>query len=93
MSYLCAYMRDVISEFDSEIEGSLAFCALMFWCSIMCLMCSGISLRVKCILPFGMLCLSVWRMTFVKTVFAVCIYLLLLRPHIKIYYLICIDFI
>ena len=28
---------------------------------------------MKCMLPFGMLCLSVWRMMFVKMVFAVCI--------------------
>ena len=50
-----------------EIEGSLAFCALMlFLCYILCLMCSGSSL------PFGMLCLSAWRMMFVKMVFAVC---------------------
>ena len=62
-------MGDVISE----IEGSLAFCALMlFLCSILCLMCSGSSLQVECILPFGMLCLSAWKMMFVKMVFAVC---------------------
>ena len=68
MSDLCVCMRDVISEFNSEIEGSLAFCALMlFRCSILCLMCSGSSLHVECILPFGM-----WRMMFVKMVFAVC---------------------
>ena len=49
MSVLCVYMRDVISEFNSEIEGSLAFCALMlFLCSILCLMCSGSSLHVEC---------------------------------------------
>ena len=73
MSDLCVCMRDVISEFNSEIEGSLAFCALMlFLCSILCLMCSGSSLHVECILPFGMLCLSAWRMMFVKMVFAVC---------------------
>ena len=48
-------MRDVISEFNSEIEESLAFCALMlFLCSIVCLMCSGSSLYVESILPFGM---------------------------------------
>ena len=69
MSDLCDCMRDVISE----IEGSHAFCALMlFLCSILCLMCSGSSLHVECILPFGMLCLSAWRMMFVKMVFAVC---------------------
>ena len=33
---------------------------------------SGSSLHVECILLFGMLCLSVWRMMFVKMVFAVC---------------------
>ena len=67
---MCVFcMRDVISECNSEIEGSLAFCALMlFLCSILCLMYS-----VECILPFGMLCLSVWGMVFVKIVFAVCI--------------------
>ena len=71
MSYLCVCMRDVISEFNSEIEGSLAFCALML---LLCLMCSGSSLHVECILPFGRLCLSAWRMMFVKMVFAVCMY-------------------
>ena len=53
MSDVCVCMRDVISEFNSEIKGSLAFCALMLYlCSILCLM-----------------CLSVWRMMFVKMVF------------------------
>ena len=52
-------MRNVISEFNSEIEGLLAFCALvLFLCSILWLMCSGSSLYVECILPFGMLCFS-----------------------------------
>ena len=61
MSVLCVCMRDVISEFNSEIEGSLVFCALMlFLCSILCLMCSRSSLHVECILPFGMLYLSAW---------------------------------
>ena len=46
--YVCVCMRDVISEFNSEIEGSLAFCALLlFLCSILCLMCSGSSLHVE----------------------------------------------
>ena len=53
-------MRDVISEFNSEIEGSHAFCALMLLlCSSLCPMRSGNSLYVTCILPFEMLCLSV----------------------------------
>ena len=73
MSDLCVCMRDVISGFNSGIEGSLAFCDLMlFLCSILCLMCSWSSLHVECILPFGMLCLSAWRMMFVNMVFAVC---------------------
>ena len=54
MSVLCVCMMDVISEFKSDIEGSLAFCALMlFLCSILCLMCSTDSLHVECILPLG----------------------------------------
>ena len=73
MSDVCVCMMDVISEFNSEIEGSLALRALMlFLCSMLYLMCSGSSLHVGCILPFGMLCLSVWRMMFVKMVFVVC---------------------
>ena len=73
MSDVCVCMRDVISEFNSEIHGSLALCALMlFLCSILCTMCSGSSLHVECILPFWMLCLSAWRMMFVNLVFAVC---------------------
>ena len=73
MSDLCVCMRDVISEFNSEIYGSLAFCALMlFLCSILCLLFSGSSLHVECILPFEILYLSAWRMKFVKMVLAVC---------------------
>ena len=73
MSDLCVCMKDVISDFNSEIEESLAFCALMlFLCSILCLMCFVSSLHVECTLPFGMLCLSAWWMMFVKMVFAVC---------------------
>ena len=49
-----------------QIEGSLAFCALMLF------LCSGSSFHVECILPFGTVCLSAWRMMFVKMVFAVC---------------------
>ena len=43
---------------------------MLFLCSILCVMCSGSNLHVECILPFGMLCLSAWRMMFVKMVFA-----------------------
>ena len=73
ISDLCVCMRDVISEFNSEIEGSHVLCALtLFLCSILCLMCSGSHLHEEYILPFGMLCLPMWRMMFVKMVFAVC---------------------
>ena len=55
MLYLCVCMRGVLSEFNSEFEGSFEFCALMlFLCIILCLMCFGSSLHVECILPFGM---------------------------------------
>ena len=65
---ICVCMRDAITEFHSEIEGSLAFSALMLF------LCSGSSLNVEYILHFGMLCLSAWRMMFVKILFApVCI--------------------
>ena len=73
MCDLCVCMKDVISEFNSEIGGSLAFCALMLClCYILCLVCSGSSLHVECILFFRRLCLSAWRMILVKMVFAVC---------------------
>ena len=44
---------------------------MLFLSSMLCLMCSGSSLHVEYILPFGMLCLSAWRMMFLKMVFAV----------------------
>ena len=73
MCDVCVCMEDVISEFNSEIEGSLASCALLLClCSILCLMCFGRSLHVECILSFRRLCLSAWRMILVKMVFAVC---------------------
>ena len=56
---LCVCMRDVISEFNSQIERSRAYCALMlFMCCNVCLLCSGKSLYVLCILPFRMFGLS-----------------------------------
>ena len=71
VSDLCVCMRDVISLFKSEIEGSHSFCALMlFQCSILRLMCSGRSLHVACILPFGCyVCLR--EELFVKMVFQI----------------------
>ena len=67
----CVCMIDVILEFNSEIRGSHASCALMlFLCSILCL--------VECIFPFGMLCLFAWKMMFVKILFAICISLVVL---------------
>ena len=70
--FVCLY-EGCDFRFNSEIEESLLFCALiLFMCSILCLMCSGSSLHVGCILHFGVLCLSAWRMMFVKIVLAVC---------------------
>ena len=52
-------MRNVISDFNSEIEGSLAFCGLMLClCSILCLMCSGSSFACGVYLAF-------WEVVFV----------------------------
>ena len=65
MSVLRVCMRDVI-------ERSRTFCVLiLFMCSILCRMCSGRSLCVACVLPFGMLCLSAKKMMFVNMGFAV----------------------
>ena len=72
MSDLCVCMRDVISEFNSEIEGSLSFCDVVSVFYFVSYVFCGSSLHVECILPFGMLCLFAWRMMFVKMVFAVC---------------------
>ena len=69
---MCVFVWEM--WFNSEIKGSLAFCALMlFMCYILCFRCSGNSLHVDCILLFGMLYLSACRMMFVKMVFALCI--------------------
>ena len=47
-------IRNVISEFNSEIEGLHASCVLMlFLHSILCIMCSGSSLHMECILRLG----------------------------------------
>lgn len=68
-------MRDVISEFNSGRMGShVLFVRVVSLCAILCLICSGKSLHVLCILPLGMLSLSACRMMFVKVVFAVCVF-------------------
>ena len=55
-SCLCWFLELV---YNSEIEGSHAFCVLMlFLCFILCPMWSGSTLNVVCILSFEMLCLS-----------------------------------
>ena len=43
MSDVCVCTRDVISEFNSEIQGS--FCGLMLFCVLFCVLCV---LRVVC---------------------------------------------
>ena len=65
-------MSEVISSFKSLITGSHVFSLLMlFLCVILNTMWSGKSMQLLCILPFGMLCLSVIRMMFVKIMLAV----------------------
>lgn len=41
---------------------------------ILCLMCSGKSLHVLCILPFGMCSLSACRIMLVRVLLAVCVF-------------------
>ena len=65
-------MSEVISSFRSLRAGSQVFALLMlFLCVILHTMSSGKSLQLLCILTFGMLCLSVIRMMFVKIMLCV----------------------
>ena len=65
-------MLGVISSFKSLRARSQVFALLMlFLCVILYTMWSGKSLQLLCILLFGMLCLSVISMMFVKNMLAV----------------------
>ena len=65
-------MSEGISLFRSLRAGSQVFALLMlFLCVILHIMCSGKSLQLLCIFPFGMLCLSTISMMFVKILLAV----------------------
>ena len=46
---------------------------MLFLCVILHIMSAGKSLQLLCIFPFGMLCLAVISMMFVKIMLAVCI--------------------
>ena len=60
-------MPEVISSFKSLRAGSQAFSLLMlFLCVIVHTMWSCKSLQLICILPFGMLCLSVISIMFLN---------------------------
>ena len=39
MSDLCVCMREAISEFNSEIEGSLTFVLVCCFCVLFCVLC------------------------------------------------------
>ena len=68
-------MSEVISSFRSLRTESQVFAFLMlFLCVILHTMSSGKSLRLPCIFPFCMLCLSAISMMFVKIMLAVCWY-------------------
>ena len=70
---LCFCMLEVISSFKSLRAGSQVFVLLMlFLWVILHTMWSGKILQLLCILPIGMLCLSVISMMFVKIMLAVC---------------------
>ena len=55
MSVVCVCMRYVISEFNSEIERSLAFCVLMLFLCFICVLCV---LKVVCM--WSVYCLLGW---------------------------------
>ena len=60
-------MSEVISSFKSLRAGPQLFALLMLFISVILhTMWSGKSLQMLCILPFGILCLSVISMIFVK---------------------------
>ena len=66
-------MSEVISSFSILRPGSQVFALLMlFLCVILHTMSSGKSLKLLCILPFDMLCLSAISKMFVKIMLAVC---------------------
>ena len=73
MFCLCFCISEVMSSFRSLRAGSQVVALLMlFLCVILHTMSSGKSLKLLCILPFGMLCLSAISMMFVKIMLAVC---------------------
>ena len=73
MFYLCFCMAEVISSFNSLRAGSQVFVLLMLFLRVIFhTMWSGKSLRLLCILPFGMLCLSAFSIMFVNIILAVC---------------------
>ena len=66
-------MSEVISSFKSLRAGSQMFAVFMlFLCVILHTMWSGKSLQLLCILPFGMVCLSVISMMLVKIMLVGC---------------------
>ena len=66
-------MSEVISSFKSLRAVSQVFALLMlFLCVFLHTMWSGRSLKLLCIFPFGMLCLSAISMMFVNILLAVC---------------------
>ena len=66
-------MSEVISSFRSLRSGSHVFALLMlFLCVILHTMSSGKSLKLLCIFPIRMVCLSAISMMFVKIMLAVC---------------------
>ena len=66
-------MSEVISLFRSLRAGSQVFALLMlFLCVILHTMSSSKSMQLLCILTFGVLCLSVISMMFVKILLEVC---------------------
>ena len=66
-------MSEVILSVRSLRAGSHVFALRMLYlCVILHTMWFGMNLQLLCNLPFGMLCLSVISMMFVKIMLAVC---------------------
>ena len=69
--FVC-YMPEFISSFKNLRAGSQVLALLIFFFVILHTMWTGKSKQLICILPFGMVCLSVISMIFLKIMLAVC---------------------
>ena len=71
--FVCVFVCRKLSPHLGVGELDHRCLLMLFLCVILHTMSSGKSLKLLCIFPFGMLCLSGINMMFVKILLAVCI--------------------